>query len=169
MDTEQAFLNEARASFLKDYLPKIEKCMELLSDQDLWWRPHETDNSVGNLLLHLAGNVRQWIISGIGGAPDRRERQQEFNQREPVHGHALLRDLRSALQEADAILAAMQTSEFLKPRVIRNLERTPLQAIFHAVQHFAYHTGQIIYITKLRSGKDLGFLQSRREKRTAPD
>ncbi|MGH9651714.1 MAG: hypothetical protein ACRD3I_14770, partial [Terriglobales bacterium] len=59
------------------YLPRIARCLSLLSEGEIWWRPHRTSNSVGNLLLHLEGNVRQWIISGLGGAPDRRERDTE--------------------------------------------------------------------------------------------
>jgi uncharacterized damage-inducible protein DinB len=159
MKTEQVFIEEARQFLLKDYLPKIEKCLELLSEEDLWWRAHETDNSVGNLLLHLAGNIRQWIVSGIGGVPDRRERQKEFDQREPLSKSEILARLRAALNETDQTLAAMNTTEILKPRFIQITNRTPLQAIFHVVEHFAYHTGQIVYITKLRTGKDLGFFR----------
>src|SRR5436309_2710971 len=72
------FLTEARHSIEKHYLPQITRCLKLLSEEDLWWKSHSTSNSVGNLVLHLSGNVRQWIISGLGGAPDVRERDKEF-------------------------------------------------------------------------------------------
>ncbi len=157
MKVEDAFIETARHFLLKDYLPKIEKCLELLPESDVWWRAHETGNSVGNLLLHLAGNVRQWIVSGIGGAPDKRVRQKEFDQREPLGKTELLARLRASVDEADHVLASMDTAELLKPRFIQFTERTPLQAIFHVVEHFGYHTGQIVYITKLRTGKDLSF------------
>src|SRR3989442_8078442 len=104
MKIEEAFLETARHFLSKDYLPKIEKCLELLTEADVWWRAHESDNSVGNLLLHLAGNVRQWIVSGIGGAADERARQKEFDQREALSKTELLARLRAAVQEADRVL-----------------------------------------------------------------
>ncbi|MBI4483860.1 MAG: DUF1572 family protein [Acidobacteria bacterium] len=157
MAIEQAFLDQARELLLKDFFPKIEKSVDHLSEEDLWWRAHETDNAVGNLLLHLAGNVRQWIVSGIGAAPDRRERKKEFSQREPLTKGQLLSRLRETLAEADQVLASMDHAQILTPRFIQFTERTRLQAVFHVVEHFAYHTGQICYITKLRTGRDLGF------------
>ncbi|HEY3132371.1 MAG TPA: DinB family protein [Acidobacteriota bacterium] len=157
MKVEDAFIESARHFLSKDYFPKIEKCLELLRDDDVWWRAHETDNSVGNLMLHLAGNVRQWIVSGIGGAADKRVRQKEFDQREALSKTELLARLRAAVDDADGVLASIDTAELLKPRFIQFTQQTPLQAIFHVVEHFGYHTGQIVYITKLRAGKDLGF------------
>src|SRR6185312_10301828 len=77
----QAFLDHSRQFLLRDFLPKIAACANKLSDDDIWWRPNDTSNSIGNLLLHLSGNVRQWIVSGVGGAPDARDRPREFAER----------------------------------------------------------------------------------------
>src|SRR6266446_1415386 len=85
-----AFIAQARTLFMDDYLGKIERCLETLSDQDVWWRANEESNSIGNLLLHLTGNVRQWIISGLGGATDQRVRQTEFDQRSMIPKEELL-------------------------------------------------------------------------------
>ncbi|MBI2820927.1 MAG: DUF1572 family protein [Acidobacteria bacterium] len=153
---ETELLKAARDSLLAHYFPKIERCLELLPDEDLWWRAHETNNSVGNLLLHLAGSLRYWIVSGIGEASDHRQRQQEFDERRPLSRAELLALLRAALKEADATLASIGAAELLQPRRIGRAQRTPMQALIHAVEHFAYHTGQIAYIAKLRTGKDLG-------------
>lgn len=153
---EQAFLDQSREFLLRDFLPRIERSVALLTDEDIWWRAHETDNSVGNLLLHLAGNVRQWIIAGVGGAPDLRERQAEFDERRQLAKAELLDRLRGTLEEADRVLARVEPDMLLVPRFIQFTERTPLQAIYHVVEHFSLHTGQILYITKLRTGRDLG-------------
>ena len=72
------FIAYSRRRLAKEYLPKIQRCVQELSEEDIWWRAHETDNSIGNLLLHLSGNIRQWIISGVGGMPDTRNRAGEF-------------------------------------------------------------------------------------------
>ncbi len=153
----QAFLLQARKHLREDFMPKIRKCLDQLSDADLWWRAHETDNSIGNLLLHLEGNVRQWILSGVGSVPDRRDRPKEFAERTAIQRQELWSKLENTLAEVDAVLAAFPPEQLLQQRVIQGSDNTALQAIFHVVEHFAYHTGQIIYITKLRQGIDLKF------------
>src|SRR5687767_15846864 len=80
----QAFISEARSLLLTDYLPKLERCAAALSDQQIWWRANLQSNSIGNLLLHLSGNVRQWIVVGLGGSPDQRDRDAEFAQRDII-------------------------------------------------------------------------------------
>ena len=152
-----AFIQQARSHLRDDFMPKIRRCLEVLEEGDLWWRAHETDNSVGNLILHLCGNVRQWIISGIGGAPDSRERSKEFSERNPVPGKELLTKLGDTLAEADQVLAAFPVDQIMEPLTIQGYHQTALQAIFHVVEHFSFHTGQIIYITKMRRGIDLKF------------
>ncbi len=156
-DIAQAFIDQSRRFLLKEYLSKIERCVDELSDEDLWWRPNETSNSVGNLLLHLAGNVRQWIVSGVGGAHDGRQRQQEFAEHAPLPAEALLARLREALDEVDRVLADLDPADLSQRRHIQGIEVTAFEAIYHVVEHFSTHVGQIIYITKLRTGRDLRF------------
>ena len=156
-DVSVAFLQQARSLLAEDFLPKIRKCLEVLEDGDLWWRAHESDNSAGNLILHLCGNVRQWIISGLGEQSDLRQRSKEFSERTHVPKAELLAKLEGTLQEADRVLASFDGSELLVERTIQGFQRTALEAIFHVVEHFSFHTGQIIYITKLRRGVDLKF------------
>jgi len=156
-DTARAFLREARCHLLEDYLPKLERCLEQLTAEQVWWRASERSNSVGNLLLHLEGNARQWLVAGIGGAPDRRARDREFDEREPVAPARLLEDLRATLAEADAALARLDAPALLERRRIQGHEVTVLAAVFHAVEHFSMHTGQIILLTKLLTGRDLSF------------
>jgi uncharacterized damage-inducible protein DinB len=152
-----AFLLQARLHLNDDFMPKIEKCLDVLSEEDVWWRAHETNNSVGNLLLHLSGNVRQWIVSGIGGKPDNRQRPLEFSERNPIHKEIVWSKLQDAVAEASQVLESFPAERLLEKRRIQGFDNTALQAIFHVVEHFSLHTGQIIYITKLREARDLKF------------
>jgi uncharacterized damage-inducible protein DinB len=138
------------------YLPKIRAAALRLSEEDTWWRPNEASNSVGNLMLHLAGNIRQWIVSGVGGAPDTRDRSAEFAQRDPLPRDQLVAILTEAVLEADAVLARTDPGGLNDRRVVQGRTVSTLEAIYHVVEHFGMHTGQILYIAKLRAGRDLG-------------
>ena len=152
------FVTTCRRHLLEEYLPKIKKCFDELTENDIWWRAHETDNSIGNLILHLSGNIRQWIITGIGGAQDVRNRPLEFSEREHIPKNELMKKFEDTLREADNVLEHFDTSKLLEVRHFQNKwEHSCLYGIFHVVEHVAQHTGQIIYITKLRKVKDLKF------------
>jgi uncharacterized damage-inducible protein DinB len=161
MHIGQAFIGESRRYLRDEYLPKIRRALEGLTAEDLWWRPNKESNSVGNLILHLAGNVRQWVAGGIGGAPDVRKRQEEFDREGGMTGPELLELLESTLAEVDDVLADLSADRLGEERVIQGLNVTVLQALYHVVEHFSMHTGQIIYLAKLRSGRDLGFYRVR--------
>lgn len=156
-ETAENFIEKARSLLREDYLPKIERCLEKLTDEQVWWRAGEESNSIGNLLLHLCGNARQWIVSSIGGAPDGRVRQQEFDQRETIPRSELVSKLRETLDEVDAVLARLDDGKLLERRTIQGDDVTVLEAIFHVVEHFSMHTGQIILITKMLTGSDMKF------------
>src|SRR5262245_55415488 len=86
----------ASCTFLKDdFLPKVKHCLQDMSDQDIWWRPNEESNSAGNLILHLCGNLRQWILNSMGGARFERNRDAEFAERKPVSKAELIADIDS--------------------------------------------------------------------------
>lgn len=153
----QAFITRSRHHFAEDFLPKIERCLELLSDEQIWWRVNPQSNSIGNLLLHLSGNVRQWIVSGVGGSPDERDRDAEFAQRANIPRDELLSRLRQTLSEADAALARFDTDRLLDRLQIQGCDVTALEAILHVVEHFSMHTGQIILMAKMFAEVDLGF------------
>ena len=156
-DTAQRFLSQARHHLNDDYFPKIRRCLEVLSQEDVWWRAHKNTNSVGNLVLHLCGNVRQWIVSGLGGQEDLRRRPEEFSRRRPVPNDKLLEMLETTIREATQVLETLSEADLATTRRIQVYDVTGLQAVLHVVEHFAYHTGQIIYITRLRKNVDLKF------------
>jgi uncharacterized damage-inducible protein DinB len=156
-DTGQAFITTARALLRGDYLPKIEQCLERLTDDQIWWRPNPESNSIGNLVLHLGGNARQWIVSGVGGASDARDRSQEFAERSLISRAELMERLSQAVTDVDAVLAQLDLATLLEQRRIQSCEVTVLDAIFHVVEHFSMHTGQIILLTKMMTESDLAF------------
>lgn len=155
----RAFIERSRSYLGAEYLPKIRRCVDAIAEEDLWWRPNPESNSIGNLLLHLAGNVRQWVICGVGGEPDRRERQAEFDAGSGLGRGDLVELLEGTLGEADRVLASVGPEVLPERRRIQGREVTVFDAIYHAVEHFGMHTGQIIYITKLRTGRNLGFYE----------
>lgn len=146
-----AVLNEVRQT-LAGSLNKIVNCLDQLADEDLWWRQHESHNSIQNILLHLCGNVRQWIVHGVGGEADVRQRPSEFSDRQPLAKAELLKRLRETVAQADRALASFPPERLLESRRIQGFDTTVLAAIFDSVSHFVGHTHQIVYITRLRLG-----------------
>jgi uncharacterized damage-inducible protein DinB len=144
-----SFVDRSRYYLCTEYPAKIRAAVEAIPPDRLWWRPNEQANSVGNLLLHLAGNVRQWIVSGVGGQPDVRQRNREFSAREGAPAADLLEALEATLRDADAVLRALPPGELLSRRAIQGRNPTVLEAVYHVVEHFAGHAGQIIWIAKL--------------------
>lgn len=153
----RSFLNLSRDYLEENFLARIERCVTQLTDAQIWWRPNEASNSIGNLMLHLCGNVRQWIVSGIGGATDARRRQQEFDERGPIPRAELLQRLRDTVAEAVRVLTDRDPATLLEPMRIQGHDVTALQAVYHVVEHFSMHTGQIILLTKAQTGKDMAF------------
>ena len=142
---------------LRQMCERIEACLAKLNDEQIWWRGAESQNSTGNLVLHLCGNLGQWIVSGVGGAPDTRQRDAEFAARGDVSREELIRRLRTRVEETVAVIDAV-TEERLNDRVTpQKYEVSVLEAIYHVVEHFSHHTGQIIFATKLLTNEDLGF------------
>jgi uncharacterized damage-inducible protein DinB len=143
---------------LKEYWPRICRCLDSLTEDQIWWRPNEASNSIGNLLLHLNGNVRQWILAPLGRIANTRDRDAEFAERRKVDTETLRRTLDETLKDFDRILANLNATDLLKTYTIQRYENvTALAAIYHVVEHFSMHCGQILYIAKLLSGADLGF------------
>lgn len=146
-----AVLSESRQT-LAGAMKKIEHCLDQLSDEDVWWRQHDSHNSIQNILTHLCGNVRQWIVHGVGEEPDERHRASEFAERRPLAKEEVLGRLRETLAQADRILEEFPPDRLLEPRRIQGFDTTVLAAIFDSVSHFVGHTHQIVFIARLRLG-----------------
>lgn len=137
---------------LDQCMTKIKHCLDQLTDEQIWWRPREEMNSIGNLLLHLSGNVRQWIISGLGTSEDTRNRPAEFSQRGPIPKAELLKQLTQDVADAKAVMAQRNAAEMAAVRPIQEWEVNGWQAIFDCIPHFKGHTQEIICLTRLQLG-----------------
>ena len=143
--------------YLRLNTPRIEKCLSLLSEADVWKRPNATSNSVGNLILHLCGNIRQYIMSGLGRQPDTRERDEEFRATEGFTKQELLQKLTETVAEAAAVIEATDEDNLLSERKVQGYTLTGAGIIIHVVEHYSYHAGQIAFWTKLLKDEDLAF------------
>jgi len=146
---------------LDDCLANIERCVGLLTLEQTWQRPNEVSNSVGNLVLHLTGNVRQWIVAGIGGEPFDRNRPAEFAERGPLPQEEMLAALRGVVTRANDVIGSLNASELERAYPIQGRIVTGVAAVFHVVEHFSFHTGQIVSMTKLFTGRDLSLYDAR--------
>jgi hypothetical protein len=151
------FLEFSHAKLLEQYWPRLRACVESLTDDQVWWRPNEASNSVGNLLLHLNGNVSQWLVASFNQLEDARNRPAEFAERQMIPAAALLRTLDATMQQASATLLRLTEADLIRKFRIQGYELAGLNAVYQVVEHFGMHYGQIVYITKLVRGENLGF------------
>ena len=136
---------------------KLTTCLDALEEAEVWKRPNENSNSVGNIILHLCGNIRQYAISSLGTVPDVRERDKEFSARGDYSKSDLLRNLITTVEEAKGIIQSLDSSELLRKRHVQGYVQSGIGIIVHVTEHYSYHTGQIIFWTKLLKNKDMAF------------
>lgn len=155
--TSDMFLEFSRRKLLEQYWPRLRSCVSQLTDEQVWWRPNESSNSVGNLILHLNGNVQQWLVTSFGKNEDHRNRPAEFQARERLSPSMLIEQLDATMQQASEVLLRLTEQDLLTPFDIQGYKVTGLHAVYQVVEHFGMHYGQILYITKALCGQDLGF------------
>jgi uncharacterized damage-inducible protein DinB len=153
---ERNFLDYS-AIKLEQLSGRIATCLDSLSDDQIWLRSADNANAVGNLVLHLCGNVRQWIGSGVAGKPDTRMRDREFAARGGVSREDLKERLAGVIAEAAAIVRGLAEARLTERITIQGHDVSVMEAVYHVVEHFSGHTGQIIFQTKALTQKDFGF------------
>ena len=157
-DVMTGFLFESRRNLLAAH-GRIEHCLNQLSDDQLWWRPQPAMNSIANLLLHLEGNVGQWIITAVDKTPTTRNRPSEFAERGPIPKLELRQKLKATVDRAAAAIDQIQTAPaLLAPRRIQGNDTCVLTAIYHSVSHFEGHAQEIISMTRQILGENYQFL-----------
>jgi hypothetical protein len=159
-NTSTLFLEFSRHKLLEQYWPRLQACVESLSDEQVWWRPNESSNSIGNLVLHLNGNVGQWLVASFNRLEDRRDRPAEFNAQGGISGAALLANLGTTMEQASEVLSRLTDADLLAPFHIQGYHVSGLDAVYQVVEHFGIHYGQILYITKMLRSEDLGFYRN---------
>jgi uncharacterized damage-inducible protein DinB len=159
MDLASTFIARSRHYLVVEYRTKLHTAVLALPPDALWARANEASNSVGNLLVHLAGNVRQWIVDGVGREPSLRNRAAEFAVRDGPRAEVLLRDLDSVLRDVDRILGGLTHEELLTDRTIQGRDITVFEAIYHVVEHFSLHLGQVVLMAKAHAPGSFQFYE----------
>lgn len=137
--------------------PRIEKALAELTEEELWKRPNPQSNSMGNLLLHLCGNITQYVLSSLAMQPDHRERDAEFAAEGGFSKAELLEKLRQTVTQATQIIRTCSREEMLRVRQVQGFQMSGIAICVHVCEHYSYHTGQIAFWVKLLKNKDLGF------------
>ncbi len=158
-DLASSFVSRSRYYLGVEYPAKIRAAVLTIPEERIWWRPNDSANSAGNLLLHLAGNVRQWIVSGVGGASDVRHRDAEFSANDAggLTRAQLLDQLDTACADAVRVLESLDHDALIASRRIQGRETTVFAAVYHVVEHFSGHTGQLILIAKWLTPESVRF------------
>ena len=153
----EIFLAFSRDKLLNQYWPRLRATVEPLPPEQIWWRPNPASNSIGNLMLHLNGNVGQWCVGSFNRQPDLRDRPAEFNETRLIPAPELLRKLGATIEQSAQVLARLTEAELLSPYDIQGYRVTGLEAVYQVVEHFGLHYGQITYIAKHLTNRDLAF------------
>src|SRR5215475_2132382 len=148
------FLEFSRKKLLDHYWPRLRASVEALTDEQIWWRPNAACNTVGNLILHLNGNVTQWLVASFNGHEDDRDRPTEFRERQKLSGKVLLQRLGATMSEAEKTLAQLTPEHLAATYHIQGYTTKGLDAVYQVVEHFGMHYGQILYINKMLRGED---------------
>ena len=156
MSVESLFL-QFSVDKLRQFTDRIEICLATLTEDQIWARGGENENAIGNLALHLTGNVRQWIVTSLGNDPAKRDRDSEFSARGGRTSAELTAALRATVERAANIIKGLQTDQLTRTYEIQIYRVSGVEVVYHVVEHFAQHTGQIIFATKILAGNDLGF------------
>jgi hypothetical protein len=151
------FIEFSRHKLLQHYWPRLRASVETLTDEQVWWRPNEASNSIGNLILHLNGNVRQWLVDSFEAREDKRDRPSEFAAHDGLTAAELLRCLATTMDEAARVLNKLAEKDLVAWYDIQGYHVSGLAAVYQVIEHFGMHYGQIAYIVKNLSGGDLGF------------
>ena len=150
---------------LNEHLAQIVRCAGLLSTDEVWHRANEHTNSVGNLILHLAGNVRQWILAGLGGEAVVRDRPAEFAERGPLPAAEIVAALQQVVTRAVGVLAGVDAAALEARYSVQGYDVSGVVVVFHVVEHFAFHTGQIVHMTKTLKSVDVSLYDAEGHKR----
>lgn len=174
-DFKNAIVKETKRRLINEGVVRIKQCLEHLTEGQIWHQPNQNSNSVGNIILHLCGNVRQWILTGLAGQEDNRERDREFELTSRVSAEKLVEKLDKLMKEVSDYLDEMPVEILLEKRNVQGFEETGLSILIHVVEHFSYHVGQITYYVKAANdidmqyygGVDLNFKQALKTNRTS--
>ena len=148
-------LKATTTHFLNWNLERIGRCLDELTEAQVWERPNTSSNSVGNQVLHLCGNITQWILTGLGSAPDFRHRDEEFAATGGLNKDQLLARLTGVIFESIAVIDGVEEEDVIRIRPVQAYQHDGIFILTHVVEHLSYHTGQIVFWTKALKDIDL--------------
>jgi uncharacterized damage-inducible protein DinB len=157
MTTKQLLLKEFDTRVFEESYGRIYKCLTMIEERDLWRTPTTNIPAIGNLILHISGNARQWILSGLGGKPDNRDRDQEFVVQSNIKKSELIFLMQTLRMSLRTTLEEIESSEITRIHTIQGFNVTGFSVIIHVIEHISYHTGQITTLTKWLTQKNTDF------------
>lgn len=159
MNWSQQIQLEIHRRLIKESIPRAIKCLGMLSETQIWHRPNEQSNSVGNLVLHCCGNARQWILATMGGGEDRRERDDEFDEEGPLPTAELVSLLEALAVDLESLISSLTPEAMTQIYRVQGFDETGIGILIHVAEHFSYHVGQITYVVKAMTAKSTGYYE----------
>lgn len=154
---KELIVAQVKRRIIEESVPRIKKCLSKLSEEEIWRRPNEETVSIGNLVLHLCGNVSQWVLSGLGNITDERDRDSEFNETGGISADKLISDMEVLMQKVTGVLDNLSVADLLETRNVQGFQETGIAILIHVTEHFSYHTGQITYYVKANKNVDMNY------------
>lgn len=154
-----ALVAETSRRLIGEGIPRIKKCLDLLTEEEIWHKPNENSNSVGNIILHLCGNVRQWLGAGLGKLPKVRRRDEEFSTKGGFNKKEILEKLKELKEMSENVLSKITPEDLLAVHEVQVYQETGLSILVHVTEHFSYHVGQITYFVKAKKDLDTGYYE----------
>ena len=157
MELDKELIEQFKVRVFEESYARIYKCLSLITDEQLWFSPNLNVPPIGNQILHLAGNARQWVVSGLGGREDVRQRDSEFENQAGIRKSELVFVLENLKQNINETFEDLQTEDFYRKHSIQGFDNSTTGVLIHVIEHFSYHTGQISMLTKILVDKPLGY------------
>jgi uncharacterized damage-inducible protein DinB len=154
---EKELMEQFRVRVFEESYTRIYRCLSLINDDQLWFSPNNNVPPIGNQILHLCGNARQWIVSGLGDQNDVRQRDSEFQNQAGIRKAELVFVLENLKQNINETFETLSKEDFQKRHLIQGFDNSTTGVIIHVIEHFSYHTGQISMLTKILVNKPLGY------------
>lgn len=153
------FLTEIHRRLFDECFPRLVKCITMLSEEQIWSRPNDVSNSLGNMALHLKGNTRQWLGTTFGGRSDDRNRSAEFSERGPLLKIHLLRMLSELQTDLEGIFKQIEPNDLIAEYDVQGYRENGIAILIHVTEHFSYHVGQATYLVKMLTGRQTGYYE----------
>jgi uncharacterized damage-inducible protein DinB len=154
-------LTKSACGHLEEGVRRISTCVGMLPPDEFWRDPSANLVSIGNLILHLRGNVSQYVLRGLRGAEYVRDRDLEFTAKPGTTATAAVRELANTISEACRVIAGLTEEELTRRYEIQGFGLTGVEVVMHVAEHFSYHVGQITFATKLLTNRDTDYYRGR--------